>query len=521
MRFRLALRGFALMAVLACSKSHVVAQVGQVHLYGGPGTIEGRFEDALGNIDMQGWIGVDCPEIGFEPLWQVSDFQAENLNSHGPGNHAIWAGRTAEQRPSWADAPGYGDNWNTVLQWSQVAPTTVAAFDVQLDAALNHDTEDFYDPILVEWNQAGVWQSLGQFEDTSADEFGVFQPPGVAMFFQWTVQPEDLVDDEVQIRLRATSDPIVSDESGTVGAALGDSDGAIQIDDITVSFDGVPVDGGGDADGVATFESGDDESWMPQPDTCACSIVSELADDMDPGPDNLTPQVGLFRSASYPGTQALTCRFTSPVIDWNVPEAEGFDAGLLRLRSYRESSGSDGSWAVFIRSRVGGVWQNYRVLVSVAAPPAGWQTFNIIILEDEHVPIAAEAIQLFVRSSSNSTEYKLTFDDIEIVRYDSSITPVRPTASAHHIELDVYPNPTNPAATIRYVLQASSPVEIALFDARGRKVREIFAGTKPAGTHTLKFDGQDDAGKAVASGVYYVQLMSEGRAYSDRVVIVR
>ncbi len=521
MRVRIILHVIACLAALSSQSSPAVAAASQVHLYGGQGSLEGRFEDANGDIDMQGWVGVDCPEVGFEPLWQVSDFEAENLNSHGPGNHAMWAGRTQEQRSGWAFPPGYGDNWNTVLLWSHPAPTTISAFDVQLDAVYNHDTEGFYDPTLVEWNQAGTWMSLEDIDGRTFDQTsGEFLPPGVAMFHQWTVQPEDLVDEEVQIRIRVTSDGIVSDESGNVGSNPGDSSGAMQIDDMMVSFDGVPVDGGGDVDGIATFENGDDEGWMPQLDTCSCSVVSELPGDIDPGPDNLTPQIGLFRSAAYPGTQTSTCRFTSPVIEWDVPEAAGLDAAVVRLRSYRESSESEGTWRLFARSRVSGQWElDYHLVEQVTAPPAGWQTFDIML---NGIPVDAEAIELMIRSFSNSTEYRLTFDDIEVVRFDGTLTSVPATVSRSPIELEVYPNPTNPTANIRYVLNADASVRIAVYDTRGRRVREVFVGDKSAGTHTVRFDGLDDAGTPVVSGVYFVRLIAgDGRTSGERVVIVR
>lgn len=509
-------------AALGCLISPAVVATGQVHLYGGPGSLEGRFETVGGDIDMQGWVGVDCPNVGFEALWQVSEFEAENLNSHGPGNHAMWAGRTEAQRPGWAEPPGYGDSWNTVLSWSHPAPTTTAAFDVQLDAVYNHDIEWSFDIIYVEWNQAGNWQSLEQIDGRSFDgSTGEFLPPGVVMSREWTVQPADLVDGEVQIRIRVTSDGWVSDESGTVGANPGNSNGAIQIDDITVSFDGVPVDGGGDVDGLATFESGDDEGWTPQLDTCSCSVVPELTGDIDPGPDNLTPQIGLFRSASYPGTQGFVCRFTSPVIDWDIPEAQGFDAAFVRLRCYRESSGSSGGFALYLRSRVGGQWRDYSLVESIDSPPDGWHTFTLDLSVVQGLFIGADAIQILLRAGSSAAEHRLTFDDVEVVRYDSTVTAAPPAARGQ-IALDVSPNPSNPSALIRYVLDERASLRIALYDARGRKVRTVFSGEKSAGTHTVRFDGLDDLGNSVASGVYFVRVVAEdGRTSAKRLVIVR
>ena len=75
---------------------------------------------------------------------------------------------------------------------------------------------------------------------------------------------------------------------------------------------------------------------------------------------------------------------------------------------------------------------------------------------------------------------------------------------------------------IRFVPEEDSSVRIALYDARGRKVRSVFTGEKAIGTHTVRFDGLDDAGNTVASGIYFVRLTAEdGRTSHKRLVVVQ
>jgi M6 family metalloprotease-like protein len=65
-----------------------------------------------------------------------------------------------------------------------------------------------------------------------------------------------------------------------------------------------------------------------------------------------------------------------------------------------------------------------------------------------------------------------------------------------------YPNPFNPTTTIAFHLAQPQVVEIVLFDVLGQRVRRLFHGSAPTGRSDVTWDGRDDAGRSVASGVY-------------------
>ncbi len=70
-----------------------------------------------------------------------------------------------------------------------------------------------------------------------------------------------------------------------------------------------------------------------------------------------------------------------------------------------------------------------------------------------------------------------------------------------------YPNPFNPTTTIVYGLPARTRVSLAVFDLLGRKVKTLVPGDQQmAGYHTVIWDGRDEHGRAVASGVYFYVL---------------
>ena len=79
------------------------------------------------------------------------------------------------------------------------------------------------------------------------------------------------------------------------------------------------------------------------------------------------------------------------------------------------------------------------------------------------------------------------------------------------------PNPFNPRTTIRYDLPAAGHVELALFDLRGRLVRQLAAGERQAGAHAVLLDGGD-----LASGVYLVRLTGPGGLFAtQRITLAR
>ena len=79
--------------------------------------------------------------------------------------------------------------------------------------------------------------------------------------------------------------------------------------------------------------------------------------------------------------------------------------------------------------------------------------------------------------------------------------PARPTAL-----VAVRPNPFNPQTRIVYDLGAAGPVRLEVYDLRGVRVRTLVAAEQTAGRHEAAWNGRDDAGQEVASGVYMARL---------------
>lgn len=88
--------------------------------------------------------------------------------------------------------------------------------------------------------------------------------------------------------------------------------------------------------------------------------------------------------------------------------------------------------------------------------------------------------------------------------------------------LPAWPNPARPATRLRFALPASAAgsASLAVLDASGRRVR-VFAGPFSAGVNDVAWDGMDDHGRAVRSGLYFYRLDALGVRLSRRLVVVR
>lgn len=83
------------------------------------------------------------------------------------------------------------------------------------------------------------------------------------------------------------------------------------------------------------------------------------------------------------------------------------------------------------------------------------------------------------------------------------------------------PNPFNPRTTLSYALERDGKVEIRIVDSRGRVVRTFRSEQAAAGDHELIWDGRDDAGRELPSGVYIAQLKTQGGSSSHKMALLR
>jgi hypothetical protein len=84
----------------------------------------------------------------------------------------------------------------------------------------------------------------------------------------------------------------------------------------------------------------------------------------------------------------------------------------------------------------------------------------------------------------------------------------------------VTPQPAVGEATISFILPAAGPASLAVFDLRGRLIRTLRVHADGPGIHRLRWDGRDESGASVSSGVYLTRLQRGDQSRSARIVLV-
>lgn len=84
-----------------------------------------------------------------------------------------------------------------------------------------------------------------------------------------------------------------------------------------------------------------------------------------------------------------------------------------------------------------------------------------------------------------------------------------------------YPNPFNPITTIPFVIPEKSFTKIAIYDAQGHLVKKLVDEIKQAGDYKVLWNGLDETGKEVASGIYFIRLQSHDRVRTQKIVFLK
>lgn len=99
---------------------------------------------------------------------------------------------------------------------------------------------------------------------------------------------------------------------------------------------------------------------------------------------------------------------------------------------------------------------------------------------------------------------------------------VNPIAEAAQFGfLKNYPNPFNPLTRIEFSLDVTARVYLRVYDVSGKVVKTLLHETMPAGKHTTVWNGEDESGKTVVSGVYVCRLDAPDKTAMCKIVLMK
>jgi len=84
-----------------------------------------------------------------------------------------------------------------------------------------------------------------------------------------------------------------------------------------------------------------------------------------------------------------------------------------------------------------------------------------------------------------------------------------------------FPNPFNPSTEIRFEVQGSRFVKIEVYNIRGQVVRTLVNDYFPAGRHSVEWNGTDDRGRTVGSGIYFYRMTAGEFSETRRMLLMK
>jgi flagellar hook assembly protein FlgD len=144
------------------------------------------------------------------------------------------------------------------------------------------------------------------------------------------------------------------------------------------------------------------------------------------------------------------------------------------------------------------------------------------------VPISdGDMLAIRLRGNASSPESRVTLerfvDDLAgaqtvSVALDEQSSAPMPTEVVLHQNS---PNPFNPETSIRFELPQAMRVRLAIYDVHGRLVRQLLDEHRDAGASNVEWNGTDDRGATVATGVYFYVLDAGGKRYQHKMVLLK
>jgi FlgD Ig-like domain len=108
---------------------------------------------------------------------------------------------------------------------------------------------------------------------------------------------------------------------------------------------------------------------------------------------------------------------------------------------------------------------------------------------------------------------------------DVAVTLKNPVAVASLVSVTelfpVIPNPTRGSAMVQYALAKRGPVDLSVFSVDGRHVKTLAGGVHEAGRFSVSWDGADEHGSPMKSGMYFVRYEAAGQHLSRVLTVIR
>jgi hypothetical protein len=168
-------------------------------------------------------------------------------------------------------------------------------------------------------------------------------------------------------------------------------------------------------------------------------------------------------------------------LSWEMPPS---DRSLTGFRVYRDGA---------LRAELEDAAQSYYVdSIIMSGTYSYFVTAMYGLLESD----PSDAVELYIEAVSNE---------------DPLLAPAE-------ISMKLYPNPFKADTHISYLIPQNALVSLEIHNIKGQLIRRLVNEHKSSGSHQVVWDGCDQTGRVVASGLYFARLKTNGRSLTSKIV---
>ena len=146
--------------------------------------------------------------------------------------------------------------------------------------------------------------------------------------------------------------------------------------------------------------------------------------------------------------------------------------------------------------------------------PIAWTQYSYSL--DDY---ANETIRVAIQCVSDDA-FIFMVDDVQIEAPGGTDNPQEVVPAVSQL-IGNYPNPFNPETRISFSTRENGPVSIDIYNIKGQKVRSLLNENREAGTHNVVWNGKDDNGKNVASGVFFYRMKSGKYSSTKKMILMK
>ncbi|MFC2085389.1 T9SS type A sorting domain-containing protein, partial [Bacteroidota bacterium] len=284
--------------------------------------------------------------------------------------------------------------------------------------------------------------------------------------------------------------------------------GLIDLNVDPFTFDAVQYDGG-----VVTV-------WAA--DTWPFGVLPDNSD----GGDDVIGSIDAAGVLTYvvTGGWAFLAKATAPMADVSFGEISGKEESIVVPLRLENTSGVYSAVFEF------DVDENLTEIMGVTKNlPEGWFIAHNVVdgklkvamagvkpLEDGN--IAALEIKVLEKEANVTLKGSVSLND----KYDVELLPVALRQIPTEYALDQnYPNPFNPTTKIKYQVPENAKITLAIYNMLGERVRTLVNEIREAGYYTVEWDGRNDYGTQISSGVYIYRMFSDKFVATKKMMFIK